>query len=120
MPTILQTPKPATVIKNYRTKYHTPIAFSPGELLRVGRFDDQYPGWVWTTTPDGNSGWAPANALEISGATARALQAYDAREMDVDAGEALTLKQEESGWYWAENSDGAGGWVPAENLRLLE
>ena len=120
MPILFPQPRSAIVIMAYRTPYHQPITFKAGDILAIGRVDERHPGWVWTTTPSGAGGWAPLSALAITDDHATARQDYDARELDLDVGQVLTLKQEESGWFWAQRGDGASGWVPADHVQLLD
>ena len=102
--------------KKHRKSYPNPIAFEPGDKLKLGDCDDEYPGWIWVATQDGNEGWAPEQylAIEESNGTATALEVYTANELDTHLGERLKLIQELNQWVLVQNSQGAIGWVPLD------
>jgi hypothetical protein len=104
------------VRKEHKTSYPKPISFEKGEEVQVGKRDAQYPGWIWTITHDGNSGWAPEQLLEIDGTNATARDNYNARELITSVGEILTVRRELNGWYWVCNSAGDFGWVPVNTV----
>ncbi|MBX9400187.1 peptide-binding protein [Lysobacter sp. BMK333-48F3] len=116
----------ALVVAGYRAQYHDPIAFERGAVVRLGERDSEWPAFVWTTLDDGRAGWAPLDWLRpldpaVDGALrAQALRDYDARELDVEAGQRLRLIDELGGWWWAQREDGAQGWVPARNLGTID
>ncbi len=100
----------------HRSNYPRPIAFEPGDLLKLGEADSEYPGWVWVTTPDGNQGWAPEQYLAVheNSLEASANQSYSAYELDTQVGERLEVLQELNQWVLVRNSTGNIGWVPRE------
>jgi hypothetical protein len=74
---------------------------------------------VWTITADGNAGWAPFDWLTPLGDNrAEALRDYSAQELNVDAGDEVTLHHELGGWWWCEDANGRCGYVPAEHLEI--
>ena len=75
---------------------------------------------MWTELATGLGGWVPAALFDGERGSAVARQGYDTRELDADAGERLQLHHELAGWWWAENTQGACGWIPARVLRILE
>ncbi len=80
-------PYDALVVTPHHTEYLNPIRFKAGEKVSVGKRDEEYAGWIWTTLASGNSGWAPEELLSISGQSAVALADYDATELTIEAGE---------------------------------
>ncbi|MGO1072158.1 SH3 domain-containing protein [Lysobacter sp. CA199] len=112
----------ALVVADYRTRYHDPIRLDAGQIVRLGERDSEWPAFVWTQTDDGRAGWAPCDWLRpLDAQHAEALRAYDARELDVEAGQWLRLIDELGGWWWAQREhDGAQGWVPARHLGAIE
>jgi hypothetical protein len=104
------------VRKEHKTSYPNPISFEKGDEVQVGKRDTHYRGWIWTTTHDGNSGWAPEQLLEIDGANATARESYDAKELDTSVGEILTVHSELNDWYWVCNSADEFGWVPIDSV----
>ena len=109
----------ARVVRDYRTQYENPIRFAAGEIVTLGARDTEWPAFVWTTTADGNAGWAPVDWLQPLGdGRAEALCDYSAQELDVDAGCDLVLHLEHGGWWWCERDDGRCGWVPFAHLEL--
>jgi hypothetical protein len=106
------------VIRTWRSVYPLPLVLHPGDAVEIGKADPQWPGWVWCTTADEQSGWVPEKFLlrtedEHYGI---ALQAYDARELTVKRGDVLVLEGYESGWYWAMDQEGDTGWVPETHV----
>ncbi|MEM7734830.1 MAG: SH3 domain-containing protein [Deinococcota bacterium] len=53
------------VIQQHTSDYQNPISFKRLERVWVGQQDDEFPGWYWTTTADGNQGWAPEQLLQL-------------------------------------------------------
>jgi len=107
----------ARVVQPYRSQYHHPIRFAAGDIVTVGRRDTDWPAYAWTTTADGNAGWAPIAWLEpLDDGLSVALRDYSAQELDVDAGDELVLHYEVGGWWWAQNPEGRLGYVPATHL----
>ncbi|WP_108127616.1 SH3 domain-containing protein [Saccharospirillum mangrovi] len=102
----------------HRSHYPNPIRFQRGEPLTLGRRDDEYPGWVWTTTTDGNEGWAPLGLMNEAenGRSAIATEDYSARELNTETGERVTLLREMNNWAWVEREGGEQGWVPVTTL----
>lgn len=81
----------------------------------LGGRDDEYPGWIWATAPDGRSGWVPEHFLTIEGDRGRSLRDYSAVELDVAEGSLVTVLEELLGWALVENG-GRRGWVPLTHL----
>jgi hypothetical protein len=53
------------VIQQHTSNYNNPIRFKRLERVWVGEQDDGFSGWYWTTTADGNQGWAPEQLLQL-------------------------------------------------------
>ncbi len=110
-------PYDAIVASAHRTQYTKPIRLRAGEKVIVGKRDEEYPGWIWTTLTSGNNGWAPEELLSISGATAVALADYDASELATESGERVRVIFEMLEWGWVRNAAGSEGWVPLKTLQ---
>ena len=112
------------VTQDHRSEYPEPITFTKGTLLTVG---EKYEGpedwkdWLLCSTPGQESGWVPAQILEIiSGSTARAREDYTARELDVQKGDRLLGSRVLNGWVWCDASaDSESGWVPLDKLQVV-
>ncbi len=105
------------VITSHRSSYPRPISFRQGEALTAVRRDDEYPGWIWVTTEDGNAGWAHESLLDLSDTGAAvAREDYTARELDTEEGERVRSLRELDGWAWVENERRQSGWVPVATL----
>lgn len=104
------------VVADHRATYADPLRVRAGDLLQVGGRDEEFPGWVWCTGPDGRSGWVPEKDLERTERGAVARRDYSARELDVRAGEEVIPSEEECGWVWVTNASGEAGWVPRTHL----
>src|SRR6187200_1830334 len=94
------------VERNYVAQYSNPLAASAGQTVVRHREDDEYPGWVWCSAPDGREGWIPAEYLECSGTLAALKRDYDAGELTVQSGDLLTILDECAGWVRAVAVDG--------------
>lgn len=84
--------------------------------MKLGRSDEEYPGWIWVSTQGGNEGWAPEQYLEKNegNTEATAIETYSARELDTQVGDRLELLQELNGWVLVQNLVGVIGWVPCD------
>lgn len=111
----------ARVVRDYRTQYANPIRFAAGEIVTLGARDTEWPAFVWTTTADGNAGWAPVDWLKpLDDGRAEALRDYSAQELDADAGDEIELHHALGGWWWATRPDGRTGWIPDAHFRAIE
>lgn len=107
----------ARIARDYRTQYTNPIRFVQGEVVTLGECDTEWPAFIWTITADGNAGWAPIEWLTPLGSDrAEGLREYSAQELDVDAGDQVTLLHALGGWWWCAHVDGRVGWVPAAHV----
>ena len=111
----------ARLLGPHRSQYPDPVHFRRGEVVGLGARDEEWPAFAWVTCNEGRAGWAPVDWLQpLDASRARALRDYDARELDADDGDMVTLHHEHGGWWWSERADGALGWLPARNLELLD
>jgi hypothetical protein len=109
------------VIASHKTSYPNPIHFAPGDRLKLGRRDDQYPGWIWVTTPDGNEGWAPESLIRAeTDRNGISLADYTAKELVTTVGEIVVSSHELNGWLWVQNDRGDSGWIPKETTTSSE
>ena len=105
----------------HRSEYPDPIRFERHTALVVGeRYEgpEGWDDWYFCSVTGHAGGWVPAQLIEhLPDGGARAVEAYSARELDVDPGDALRGQRELNGWAWCERqtSDDAG-WVPLANL----
>lgn len=109
------------VIQEHISEFPTPISFAKGTPLVVGETyegPEGWDNWLFCGTPGQVSGWVPAQIIEIiDGNTARALEDYTARELNVQEGDLLLGMKTLNGWVWCENSGTSeSGWVPLANL----
>jgi hypothetical protein len=109
------------VISSYKSQYPNPIGFQSGDHVEIGKRDDEFPGWVWVTTSDGNQGWAPSESLNFTndGQKAIANHSYSARELNTKKGELLTLLFELAGWGWVVNEHNESGWVLLNTIKRV-
>ena len=108
------------IIKSYTTRFTNPIILKKGEHVKVGKRDDEWIGWIWCITENGNEGWASENILDINQSEAVVVSDYNATELSVVVGEELETFQRESGWVWCRRSNGDEGWVPLECFGMTE
>lgn len=110
----------ARVIAAHRAPDRPAIRLTPGESVTLGERDIDWPQFVWTTLATGLGGWVPSALFDREYGEAIAQQDYDTRELDADVGEILTLHRELADWWWAENTHGASGWIPARAIEIIE
>ena len=104
----------------HTSAYPNPISFAAGDSLLLGVRDDEYPGWIRATTADGNEGWAPEQAIELTAdGSGIARGDYTARELDIELGEVVEVIREFNRWVWARTSDGREGWIPLATIGPL-
>ena len=94
-----------------------PIRLVPGQRVRAGQRDTEWPAFVFVTTNDG-AGWVPARHLDTSADPAVVVTSYDTTELATTAGEELTLikRDDPSGWLRVRNVAGLEGWVPSRTV----
>jgi hypothetical protein len=107
------------VIKAHTTDFPNPLILKAGDILKTEPKKTEWPGWVWCTEKDGNSGWIPANYLEIENNTARMRCDYNATELTAQIGDILNVLDEESSWYWCVTPRGSKGWIPKDNVEPI-
>ena len=110
------------VTQNHISEYPEPITLTKGAPLIVGeqyQGSEGWQGWFFCTTPGQESGWVPAQIIEIiNGNTARAREDYTARELNVQKGDLLLGSRVLNGWVWCENpANSESGGVPLSNLQ---
>ena len=96
----------------WRATHDPALRVAQGDLLEVGRRDEEWPGWVWCTDRGGIGGWLPE---EVVG-DGRASADFDTREFTVAEGDLVQPLERRSGWTWCRSEDGEG-WVPDRCLR---
>ena len=112
------------VTQDHKSEYPKPIIFKKGTLLTVGeRYEgpEGWKDWLLCSTPGQESGWVPAQILEIiNDNTARASEDYTARELNVRKGDRLVGSRVLNGWVWCDASaEPESGWVPLNKLQIV-
>ena len=106
------------VIANHNRSYETPIVGTAGDAVKVGRRDDDAPGWIWCEhLVSGLAGWVPEAFLERGNEQVAVLRRdYSAMELSVSVGQTLIIFETVAGWTWCVSTEGDAGWVPTHNL----
>jgi hypothetical protein len=98
---------------DYTVVDRSPLTMKAGEIVDLGVEDKAWAGWVWVTNKEGRGTYLPAAALERLGAAqAKVLEDFEAVDLSVGQGEAVTVLREVSGWFWCRSEAGLEGWVP--------
>jgi len=113
-------PGRARVVAAHRAPDRPAIRVRPGDAVTLGARDADWPQFVWTTLADGLGGWIPADIFDRDHGAAVAQQGYDTRELDAEPGDELALHRVQADWWWAENADGASGWIPARVIEIID
>ena len=111
--------KNAVVLNKHRSKFLNPLILSKGDIVKTGNEDKEFPGWIWCTTSDNNSGWISQTYLEINKNSAVLKKDYNATELNVDIGQILKVFFEDTDWAWCEAEDSLKGWVPVNKIKYL-
>lgn len=114
-----------TVIKPWAVLYPDPIVLASGQqvVIDTARTEENpdWQGWAWCRSQD-KEGWVPLQALEVQTKagpilTARAREAYSARELGVKPGDVVEGDTITNGWLWCRKEGGVEyGWIPLQNL----
>jgi hypothetical protein len=105
-----------TAIASYSPQNKSPISGVRGDVFTLGQRDDEFPGWIWTTAPDGRSGWTHESFLEMTGDRATLREDYTAQELTIRVGDTLEILREVGGWLWCRTASGNLGWLPASHV----
>ena len=95
-----------------------PLQLAVGDPVEAGIRHDHWPAFVFVRSPKG-TGWVPSRHLSSDHGPVTVTEAYDTTELALQPGTAVTVvaRDDESGWWWCRDGDGAEGWVPAEALQ---
>jgi hypothetical protein len=111
----------ATAPDGHTPPNRPPVQIHPGESVSVGERDTDWPAFVFITTDDGQ-GWVPARHLSTASGSATVLASYDTTELALEPGADVHVvrRDDESGWWWCQRSDGTEGWVPTQSLLVIQ
>ena len=98
-----------------------PLSLAAGDVVAVGRRDDDWPAFVFVTAACGQ-GWVPSRHLSLEAGQGVVVTAYDTSELPTRVGETLDVvaRDDESGWLWCRSADGREGWVPSRTLQSTD
>jgi hypothetical protein len=108
------------VIASHDRSYAAPISGAAGDAVKIGRQDDEAPGWVWCEhAGSGLEGWVPESFIERGeGQTGVLRRDYSAMELSVFAGQTVKTFETVAGWTWCAATSGDAGWVPTHKLEM--
>lgn len=107
-----------TATISYEVSDKRPFHLAPGHRVVCGPRDTAWPGWIWVTLENGQSGWVPEEVLSRgAGQEAVVSETFEAREISVTKGERVESLRGLHGWHWCRKADGAEGWLPGYLLR---
>lgn len=94
-----------------------PLSLAAGDVVSVGRRDDDWPAFVFVTAAHG-AGWVPSRHLSAEVGQAVVVNPYDTTELPTSKGETLEVveRDDESGWLWCRSTGGREGWVPSRTV----
>jgi Variant SH3 domain len=95
------------VIEAHEIPQRPPLSLAAGDVVAVGRRDDDWPAFVFVTAARG-SGWVPSRYVAVETGHAVVVTAYDTTELPTRVGETLDVvgRDDESGWLWCRSADG--------------
>lgn len=105
------------LVADHQAPERPALRVAPGEVVRVGEWDAEWPAFVFVTT-DRGAGWIPGRYLAISDSSGTVVTGYDTTELTVGAGEEVEVIVDDSvsGWSWCRSDAGLEGWVPNRAL----
>lgn len=104
---------------DYTVIDRAPLSLRVGQIVRLGKKDADWPGWIWATTEDGRGSYVPEDILVPADAGhARVQQAFQAHDLSVKKGDSITSLKEVKGWHWCKDFAGREGWLPAYLLTV--
>ncbi|MCG7551530.1 hypothetical protein [Pseudoalteromonas sp. Of7M-16] len=108
------------VVEAHTSDFPAPFYLKQGEQVTIGKKDEEFPNWVFITTPSGEQGWAPVQYIDRSqkGSLGTLLQDYDNCEFNTTVGERLTVLFELNAWYRVVRKNQSVGWVPAHTVKV--
>jgi SH3-like domain-containing protein len=106
----------AIIRLRYEIEYRNPIQVTAGEIVEVGRPDEDQPGWLWCRATDGREGWMPVEYLSGVRPRATVLRDYSAKELSVEAGDRVEVAEVYHGWALVRNAQGSLGRIPESHL----
>ena len=106
--------------KIFFNSFHFPysMVIKAGDTVKVGKEDEDMPGWFWCTDEGGVSAWIPGIFLQREDGIAKMLVDYSI-EHSVSVGEVLEFIKVAGGWIWCTNSEGKHGWVPSDKVEEI-
>jgi hypothetical protein len=113
----------AVVIKDYQSEYTNSLIVKAGTIIITEEKESEWEGWVWCRTEKGIYRWYPVSYLrKLAGKSNqyKLIRDYNPKELPVQIGEKVTIQFEESSWAWLVKQDGEAGWVPLENLEVID
>ena len=97
----------------YAIQYPNPIKIPAGATVTVERRDGRFTRWLWCRATDGRAGWVPETLLSATEpGPATVVEAYEATELPLAAGDEVELLQSFDGFAWGRRADGRAGWFP--------
>lgn len=111
------------VIQSHKSNYPNPICLNQGEKVRIDHVyegEEEWENWVFCYS-EGEKGWVPKQIIEYGTENiGTILEAYTARELDIEIGEILIAIRELNGWMWCEKvKNEEQGWVPKRAIRKM-
>ena len=102
------------VTADYTVIDRAPLALEKGELVRVGKRDADWPGWVWVTRKDGRGSYVPEEVLQSPKEDeSQVREAFKAHDLSVKRNDGVTSLREVKGWHWCSDADSNEGWLPS-------
>ncbi|MGC9385101.1 MAG: SH3 domain-containing protein, partial [Kosmotogaceae bacterium] len=112
------------VTKTFVSDMESFIELEEGERVIPGKLyegNKNWINWIFCKKVDSEgAGWVPLQLIDTKGETATAKEHYSAREMNVYKGENVNGIKRLNGWIWCMKENGNEGWIPEENLDLIE
>jgi hypothetical protein len=90
--------------------------FARGEVVEVERDDPDWPDWLLCNLADGTQAWLPKEDLAVAGDSATLTNDYDSTELEIGAGEQVTVERVYGTWALCSAAGGRTGWVPERKL----
>jgi hypothetical protein len=107
------------VTKEHKATFNYALTAKSGDTVKVGKEDEEMPGWYWCKDKVGVEAWIPKTYLEIHEDHGIFLQDYNSVELDAQPGEEVQYLDETLGWAECLNSEWKYGWLPLHKIEKI-
>jgi len=107
------------VIKEHKATFPYAMIAREGDIVKVGKEDNEMPGWYWCKDSKNVEAWVPKTHIDIEDGRGIFNQDYNSIEHNVQPGEIVQYLDESLGWVECLNDEWKYGWLPINKLEKI-